>query len=40
VQGVPLIVVNGKYTTDVGKAGSESRLIELINDLTAVEHAR
>jgi len=38
VEGVPLIAVNGKYTTDVGKAGSEARLIELINDLAASEH--
>jgi protein dithiol oxidoreductase (disulfide-forming) len=38
VEGVPLIAVNGKYTTDVGKAGNEARLIELINDLVASEH--
>jgi protein dithiol oxidoreductase (disulfide-forming) len=38
VEGVPLIAVNGKYTTDVGKAGSEDKLIELINDLVAAEH--
>jgi protein dithiol oxidoreductase (disulfide-forming) len=38
VQGVPFIVVNGKYSTDVVKARGESRLIELINDLVAVEH--
>src|SRR6516165_11630368 len=39
VQGVPFFVVNGKYSTDVSKAGSESKLIELINDLAASEHA-
>jgi thiol:disulfide interchange protein DsbA len=39
VQGVPFFVVNGKYSTDVEKAGSESKLIELINDLAASEHA-
>ncbi len=39
VQGVPLIAVNGKYTTDVGKAGGEQKLISLINDLAAAEHA-
>jgi protein dithiol oxidoreductase (disulfide-forming) len=39
VQSVPLIVVNGKYMTDVGRAGDERRLIELINDLAAAEHA-
>jgi len=38
VEGVPLIAVNGKYTTDVGKAGGEAKLIELINDLAASEH--
>jgi thiol:disulfide interchange protein DsbA len=38
VEGVPLIIVNGKYTTDVAKAGSEAKLIELINDLAAAEH--
>lgn len=38
VEGVPLIAVNGKYSTDVGKAGGEARLIELINDLAASEH--
>jgi thiol:disulfide interchange protein DsbA len=38
VHDVPLIVVNGKYTTDLGAAGSETRLIELINDLAAAEH--
>jgi protein dithiol oxidoreductase (disulfide-forming) len=38
VQGVPFIAVNGKYTTDIGKAGGEAKLIELINDLVAAEH--
>jgi protein dithiol oxidoreductase (disulfide-forming) len=38
VQGVPFVVVNGKYTTDIGMAGGEAKLIELINDLTAAEH--
>jgi protein dithiol oxidoreductase (disulfide-forming) len=38
VEGVPLIVINGKYTTDVGKAGSHERLIALIDDLAASEH--
>ncbi|HEV2229959.1 MAG TPA: thiol:disulfide interchange protein DsbA/DsbL [Steroidobacteraceae bacterium] len=38
VQSVPLIVVNGKYTTDVGKAGGPANLIQLINDLAASEH--
>ena len=38
VQGVPFFVVNGKYSTDVAQAGSESKLIELISDLAASEH--
>jgi thiol:disulfide interchange protein DsbA len=38
VQGVPFFVVNGKYSTDVAKAGSEAKLIDLINDLAASEH--
>ena len=37
VQGVPLIIVNGKYETDVGKAGGPTELIALINDLVASE---
>lgn len=44
VETVPFIVINGKYTTDVGKAGGgqeggEARLIQLINDLAAAEHS-
>jgi thiol:disulfide interchange protein DsbA len=38
VEGVPFFAVNGKYTTDVGKAGGGKRLMELINDLAASEH--
>jgi thiol:disulfide interchange protein DsbA len=37
VQGVPLIVINGKYTTDVGMAGGQGQLLQLINDLAASE---
>jgi thiol:disulfide interchange protein DsbA len=37
VEGVPLIIVNGKYETDVGKAGGPTELIALINDLVASE---
>jgi protein dithiol oxidoreductase (disulfide-forming) len=37
VEGVPLIIVNGKYVTDVGKAGGLTELIELISDLVASE---
>ena len=48
VEGVPFFVVNGKYTTDVAKAGhdcpqdaptcGEKRLVELLSDLAAAEH--
>jgi thiol:disulfide interchange protein DsbA len=38
VEGVPLVVINGKYTTDVGKAGSAANLINIIDDLAAAEH--
>jgi protein dithiol oxidoreductase (disulfide-forming) len=38
VQGVPFIVINGKYTTDVAQAGGEAKLIDLISDLSAAEH--
>jgi len=40
VDGVPLVIVNGKYSTDVGKAGDEAKLFALINDLAAFEHQR
>jgi thiol:disulfide interchange protein DsbA len=39
VTGVPAIVVNGKYFTDVGMAGGHEQLIELIDELTAAEEA-
>lgn len=38
VQGVPFIAVDGKFSTDVGKAGSEDKLISLISFLAAWEH--
>jgi thiol:disulfide interchange protein DsbA len=37
VQGVPLVVIGGKYSTDIGKAGNPAKLIELIDDLAASE---
>jgi thiol:disulfide interchange protein DsbA len=40
VEGVPLVVVNGKYSTDVGAAGGQAELISLINDLAAAERRR
>jgi len=38
VEGVPLLAVNGKYTTDVAKAGGEAKLMQLVTDLAASEH--
>ena len=40
VQGVPMIVINGKYTTDVGMTGGPGQLLQLINDLAASEKQR
>jgi protein dithiol oxidoreductase (disulfide-forming) len=40
VEGVPLVVINGKYVTDVTKAGGPGQLIQLINDLAAHERKR
>jgi len=37
VDGVPTLVIDGKYKADVGTAGGEDKLIQLINDLTAGE---
>jgi len=39
VQGVPLVVIDGKYSTDVSKAGGPQQLISEIDDLAAAEHA-
>ncbi len=35
----PMVVVQGKYTTDVGMAGGVNQLFELVDDLAAREHA-
>ena len=40
VSSVPLMVVNGKYITSVSEAGTEAKLLALINDLAASEKAR
>jgi len=40
VEAVPLIVVGGKYTTDVAAAGGQSELLAVINDLAASEKRR
>lgn len=38
VDSVPLVVINGKYITDVGRAGSPAQLLALINELASREH--
>lgn len=38
IQSVPTVIVNGKYSTDVGTAGGESQLFGLIDELAAHEH--
>lgn len=38
IASVPMFIVNGKYTTDVGEAGGEQQLFTLLGDLTAHEH--
>lgn len=40
VGSVPLMVVNRKYITSVSDAGSEAKMISLVNDLAASEKAR
>lgn len=40
VESVPLVIVNGKYQTDVGMAGSPEKLVSLIEDLVATEKSR
>jgi thiol:disulfide interchange protein DsbA len=38
IQSVPTVIVNGKYSTDIGTAGGESQLFSLIDELAAHEH--
>lgn len=40
VASVPIIVVNGKYSTGVSQAGGAPQLLNLINDLAASEKGR
>lgn len=40
IAGTPTVIVNGKYVTDVGMAGSEDKLFEVINALVAKEKPR
>jgi thiol:disulfide interchange protein DsbA len=35
ITGTPTIVVGGKYVTDVGMAGSEDKLFQIVNELAA-----
>jgi thiol:disulfide interchange protein DsbA len=37
ITGTPTVIVNGKYVTDAGMAGSEDKLFEVINALVARE---
>ncbi len=37
VDGVPLLVVNGKYVVDVNMAGSQANVMSIVNDLVASE---
>jgi thiol:disulfide interchange protein DsbA len=37
VEGVPTIVIDGKYVTDVGMAGNQQNVIQIIDDLAASE---
>jgi thiol:disulfide interchange protein DsbA len=40
VASVPMIVVNGKYSTNAGQAGGYPKLIELVDELTVREGLR
>lgn len=40
VEGVPVMVINGKYTADVTSAGGQNELIALISDLAAREQKK
>jgi thiol:disulfide interchange protein DsbA len=37
ITGTPTIVIGGKYVTDVGMAGSEDKLFQVVNELAARE---
>jgi thiol:disulfide interchange protein DsbA len=38
IDGVPKVIINGKYVADVGSAGGADKLVQLISDLAAQEH--
>jgi thiol:disulfide interchange protein DsbA len=37
VDAVPRVILNGKFSTDIGMAGGHEKLIALINDISAAE---
>ena len=40
ITSTPTVIVNGKYVTDVGMAGSEEKLFQVVNALVAMEKPR
>jgi len=40
IDGVPTIIINGKYVSDVNMAGNPANLVSLIDDLAASEKGR
>jgi len=40
VTGVPLMIIDGRYSADVGKAGGPTELFQLIDSLAAAEHRK
>lgn len=40
IETVPLVIINGKYRTDVSMAGGKTQLTQLITDLAAFEKGR
>jgi thiol:disulfide interchange protein DsbA len=40
VTGVPTFIVDGKYVTDIGHAGDEDKLFQLLGDLATMEKTR
>lgn len=40
VESVPLVIIDGKFSSDVDKAGGQGQLIQLIDDLVSFEHHR
>lgn len=38
IESVPTLIINGKYITDVGKAGGQEQLIKLVTELADREH--